>query len=141
MCKDVLRTTGRKRPALVLLFLLSDCGPGDGGTLLVSASHRAVEEHLRATGVVSSDDMNRWCCSVVASVPSPHVKGDNSHEKRAAAADHRHHLKQHAVCGRAGDVVLMHPWCVHSACENVGDTVRILSNAHVHLVAPKDTIK
>ena len=135
-----LRTVrGHAFQGCVVLLLLSDCGAGAGGTVMVPGSHRAVEAKLRACapGGISHADLNRWAVDEMLaavrerrvviptepSVPAEVVCGD----LRSAAEP----LRLRQICGAAGDVVLMHPWLLHSGTTNLAREPRIMGNGMV----------
>ena len=123
------------RPLLVALYMLSDCPAGAGGTVLVPGSHRWVEKKVDEVGEISHPDLNRWCVETVnAKLKAGGLRmpvGGSSGDGGVGEAE-----VIHQVTGKAGDVVLMHAWCIHSGSTNAdGIEPRLMGNAHVH-VAP-----
>jgi hypothetical protein len=98
---------------LLPLFLFSDVGPEDGGTLLVEGSHLAIARALHQAepkGLSMSELMD-----VAKRMPKPRVT---------------------RVIGRAGDIVLVHPLVVHARSPNMGQRVRFIANPCVTMRAP-----
>lgn len=100
--------------ALVTLFLFSDAGPGDGGTVMVRGSHQIVAQANAETG----DAGISWS-DLKAKLPASIL---NPEESRIA------HL-----AGEAGDVALMHPFLVHGFGANIGKRIRFGCNPLVQL--------
>lgn len=99
---------------LVLIFLFSDVGPRDGGTALVPKSHRTVAEKLLRAGA--------------AGIAGPRLS--------AAARDSVDLSNIIEATGRAGDVVLAHPFLLHARSKNLGGIVRFMCHPVVPLRQP-----
>ena len=99
-----------REQGLLPIFLFSDIGPGDGGTAI------DVGSHLRTARILASaepDGLN----------PQELTKRVN---ERAPAAPIE-------MTGRAGDVVLLHPFMLHARSANIGRSVRFICNPCVIL--------
>lgn len=96
--------------ALLPIFLLSDIGPGNGGTAFAPGSHKVCARILRDAqpAGMSAGDIAR----TMAAQPRPEVR---------------------EATGRAGDIALMHPFMAHAISKNVGPNVRIICNPHISL--------
>jgi hypothetical protein len=35
------------------------------------------------------------------------------------------------MCGEPGDIILMHPWCIHTCSQNFAEVPRMMANAAV----------
>ena len=102
---DAARTSeGHPAQGVVVLLLGGDWAAGCGGTALARGSHRWVASALRHAGGggVSHQQLNTWCAA------------------EAAARREAGRLDLCQACGQGGDVVLMHPWLVHSGTCNGG---------------------
>jgi hypothetical protein len=153
---DGVRTSkGDPRQGPIVLLLLTDCAPGEGGTAIIAGSHRWVlRELLRAEAAGSPpthEALNLWAvrrlrtateagrvlidpqhacdcaCSASGSAATPSV------ELHAEHPDPLHpecalslHVQQ--VSGRAGDVVVLHPLALHSGTQVRSDRVRLMAN-------------
>jgi hypothetical protein len=95
--------------ALVTLFLFSDAGPGDGGTVMLPGSHLTV---ARTIANARKSDLS-WS-DIAEQLPSRLL---NPEESQIA------HL-----IGEAGDVVLMHPFMIHGFGQNRGKQIRFACN-------------
>jgi hypothetical protein len=98
---------------LLPLFLFSDVGPEDGGTLLVDGSHHAVARALSAAepkGLAMAELME-----LSRRMPKSRIT---------------------RLVGRAGDIALIHPLTVHARSPNLGKRVRFIANPQVTLRAP-----
>jgi hypothetical protein len=98
---------------LLPIFILSEIGPGDGGTALSVGSHKITARVLadaEPEGLDAHELARR-----VASYPRPHVIEAN---------------------GEPGDVILMHPFMLHARSMNTGNKVRFICNPCVSLREP-----
>lgn len=98
---------------LLPIFLFSDLGPGDGGTVFAPGSHR-----LTAKVLAQSEPDGLDCQELGRRVhrePWEHVIEAN---------------------GEAGDVLLLHPFMSHAGSDNCGQRVRFLCNPCISLKAP-----
>lgn len=95
---------------LLPIFIFSDIGPGDGGTAIDLGSH------FRTARVLA------------ASEPA----GLDAHEltRRVNAEPPTRPLE---MTGRAGDVVLLHPFMLHARSFNTGNSIRVICNPCVSL--------
>ncbi|MGH7144597.1 MAG: phytanoyl-CoA dioxygenase family protein [Planctomycetota bacterium] len=98
---------------LLPIFLLSDIGPGDGGTAIDLGSHRIAARILNEAGEAGLEVGE--LCKKVATHPFLNVIETN---------------------GRAGDVALMHPFMRHARSMNTGQSVRFICNPCVTLHEP-----
>ncbi len=99
--------------ALLTLFLLSDIGPGDGGTAVSVGSHRMV------AGLLAEAE------------PAGLTHGD-----LLARANSEPRAEVREVTGAAGDVVLLHPLLLHAQSENTGGRVRFIANPYLSAREP-----
>jgi hypothetical protein len=99
--------------ALLPIFLWSDIGPGDGGTALAEGSHK-----------------------VAARILAAHEPDGLDHVElgRLVAAEPRRSVVE--AQGRAGDVVLVHPFLLHVGSMNTGERVRFITNPCITLKEP-----
>jgi hypothetical protein len=95
---------------LVPVFLFSDIGPGDGGTVIAQGTHRTTARILAAADAagMGEAELNRR----VAERPFEDVVEMN---------------------GSAGDVALMHPFVAHTRSINTGKSVRFICNGQYRL--------
>jgi hypothetical protein len=98
---------------LLPIFLWSDIGPGDGGTAIAEGSHR-----------------------VAARILAEHEPDGLTHVElgRLVAAEPRPSVVE--AQGEAGDVILLHPFILHTASMNTGSEVRFITNPCITLVEP-----
>ncbi|CEG49013.1 Phytanoyl-CoA dioxygenase [Plasmopara halstedii] len=103
-----------KESGLVAIFLFTDINPGEGGTALSVGSHKNVARLL------------------AVNEPRGMKGGAVSHEARKF--EHQNVVE---VNGKAGDVMLVHPFLLHARSKNLGqkgvDSVRIMCNPNVKL--------
>ncbi|KAE8908434.1 hypothetical protein PF005_g13291 [Phytophthora fragariae] len=99
---------------LLLIFLFSDIGPGEGGTALSVGSHKWVARLLE--------------------------KNEPRGMKGGAVSYQARQFRRREVVevnGKAGDVVLVHPFLLHARSKNLGqkgvESVRIMCNPNVRL--------
>lgn len=117
-----------REQALLVVPLLSDIAPGGGATFIAPDGLSRVAAYLRAhpEGVVPKD--RTW-------VPTTH-EGD----PEAPVWDHvveAHKCEQFVeLTGEVGDVVLLHPFMLHSASPNLLRVPRVITNPPVAVAAP-----
>jgi hypothetical protein len=98
---------------LLPIFVLSDIGPGDGGTALSLGSHRVCARALLDS---EPDGMDvHTLARTVAAAPRDRVI---------------------EVTGNAGDVALIHPFVLHARSPNTGSKVRFICNPCYTLKEP-----
>jgi hypothetical protein len=95
------------------IFLFSDIGPGDGGTVINVGSHKLAARALAEAGTegLAIDEL----CRRVARQPFGRIVEVN---------------------GRAGDVALLHPFVSHTRSVNTGRTVRFIGSPGHSLKEP-----
>lgn len=98
---------------LLPIFLLSDIGPGDGGTAIDLGSHKIAARILNEAepGGLEVGEL----CKRVAAHPFKKVIETN---------------------GQAGDIALMHPFMRHARSPNTGTSVRFICNPCFQLKEP-----
>ncbi|KAL3671136.1 hypothetical protein V7S43_004318 [Phytophthora oleae] len=103
-----------KESGLLLIFLFSDIGPGEGGTAVSAGSHK-------------------WIARLLEKNEPRGMKGG------AVSYQARQFQRQQVVevNGKAGDVMLVHPFLLHARSKNLGkkgvESVRIMCNPNVRL--------
>lgn len=134
----------------VVLVLLTDCAPGQGGTCFVTGSHRRVCEYLRSRAEgVPHQELNSWCIKQVVQAMSagelPYHRDDVKVSQEKKETEREKPRKKEGkdgscgwggieqVVGKAGDLVLVHPWCVHSGTTNLGRQPRLMLNGMVRV--------
>ncbi|KAF0716777.1 hypothetical protein AaE_011004 [Aphanomyces astaci] len=105
-----------KESGLLPIFLFSDIAPGDGGTALAPGSHKHVAHILAAA--------------------KPHGLKGGQVSAAAKGWVNQHKKSWVEVQGRAGDVMLTHPFLIHARSKNCGATVRFMCNPNVGLKEP-----
>jgi hypothetical protein len=98
---------------LLPIFLLSDIGAGDGGTCLSAGSHK-ITARILADAEPAGLDVHELA-------------------KRVREFPRR---KVVETTGRAGDVMLLHPFMLHARSPNTGKSVRFICNPCVVLREP-----
>jgi hypothetical protein len=95
---------------LLPIFLFSDIGPGDGGTAVDAGSH------LRTARILAAAEPDGLAvgelCKRMNEIPP---------------------VSPVEMTGRAGDVVLLHPFMLHARSPNTGRSVRFICNPCVTL--------
>jgi hypothetical protein len=103
---------------VTMILLLSDIGPGDGGTAVAVGSHRVVARILNR----SRQGMTQMELTGAYLRECPDIPVVETH-------------------GKAGDVLFMHPFTVHATSLNVGHSVRVACNCRASLHEPLRTAK
>ncbi len=98
---------------LLPIFIFSDIGPGDGGTSLMPGSHK-VGARVLAAAEPEGLEVNELCKRVRALCPGEGIEAE----------------------GRAGDVILIHPFMLHATSSNSGKSVRFACNPCYALKEP-----
>lgn len=130
---DWLRTPeGHPYQGAIILVFLTDCAPGGGGTAFIRGSHRWVASNLRAKGAVSHQNLNSWAIDLVVELSSqgrlPISYEMNMREAENAMSRDDIDGVIEQVSGKAGTIVLLHPWLIHSGTSNLTADVRVLAN-------------
>jgi len=100
------------------IFVFSDIGPGDGGTAIAVGSHKVAARVLRDAqpdGLPQGELSKR--------VKEEFFRGGRGFEEPGRVIE--------AQC-RAGDIVLLHPFMLHTVSTNTGKSIRIICNPHVN---------
>ncbi|MGJ3243253.1 MAG: phytanoyl-CoA dioxygenase family protein [Opitutales bacterium] len=105
-----------REQALILLFLFTDVDPEGGGTWIAPGSHHVTARALNEA------------------VPDGLAPGDLAKQVRTQL-DLRPERMIEAT-GRAGDVLLMHPFVYHGSSTNTNDRIRVASNVCVSAHEP-----
>lgn len=98
----------------VALCVFSDVPASTGGTALAVRSHHAAIEHLRRVGSTGA-----------------------SREELALAIGDPSDYEIVYTSGEAGDIMIMHPWLLHTGAPNLSDELRFVANPRVDLHEPK----
>mmetsp|Transcript_70251 Transcript_70251/g.187094 ORF Transcript_70251/g.187094 Transcript_70251/m.187094 type:complete len:379 (-) Transcript_70251:110-1246(-) len=130
---------------VVMLILLSDCDLGAGGTVMWPGSHHIVRRELaRHPAGIVHDELNAWAVdSTLAMIREGKMMlSDSTEPPPANMADEPQAERDGApavlqqVTGKAGDVILMHPWLIHAGTTNFSSKVRVMANGMVRVRDP-----
>ena len=131
---------GNEAQGLVLLVLLSDAGPGCGGTAMVSGSHRWVARELVRHGSVSHQILNEFAVAEFERRRkqgrvrlSRSGEGPPSYAPVLGDEEQERDIVVEQVVGKAGDIVLMHPLLLHCGTTNFGPRPRVMANGMVRI--------
>ncbi|WP_308639833.1 phytanoyl-CoA dioxygenase family protein [Paenibacillus silvisoli] len=123
---------------LLCLCLFSDIGPQGGGTLVVEGSHRPVARYLSRypDGLELGEGIRGFFTEhPYFSELAGHTGGPKTAEERNAAFMEQAftdvdgtQLRVVETTGEAGDVILCHPFLIHSASPNHSGNVRFMCN-------------
>ena len=144
--------SGHEYQGLVVLVLLSDWLPGGGGTAMVPGSHAWVGDMLRSSSAVQEQGivhnaLNALCVErmlkavkeqeLMIEIPDTSRPNRSTNKREAApaaaATGFTEPLRLKQIVGKAGDVVLMHPWLIHSGTTNLRSSPRLLANGMVRI--------
>ena len=116
--------------ACVVLFILSDTDHNEGGTVFVRGSPRLIAIALRDAGSLSHQKLLRFSNSTIVEMLE---NGSLRYPCSAEANEISNTSLLHSFTGKAGDVIIFHPWCIHAASRNFTDSarVRFMGNATV----------
>ena len=134
---------GEVAGALVFAFL-ADVGPGAGGTVVVAGSHRLIRRYVEDQPREALEKMkmkqvrkaflasDSWLRALSSD------RDDGDREERFMAADHELggvSVRVVELTGRAGDVVVGHPWLLHAPAPNCGTSPRFMTVQRVKVAA------
>ena len=141
---------GDVRQGVIVLVLLSDCGPGAGGTALLPLSHHWVASEMRAREAAalpaySHEELNNLCVARMRAMNEtgrlllPGCAGAVAGADAGADAPGLSAgggalwggdgpVCAEQVTGRAGDVILLHPLLLHSGTTNCAQQPRQMLN-------------
>ncbi len=120
---------------LRVFSFLSNVEPQGGGTLVVSGSHRVVADYVRtlstekrSAGYAKVRDRMHASLPWFQRLTEGNERGPNRiptlMEESGRVGDVEVRVEQ--LCGKPGDVVLMHPWVVHTGSPIRGDKPRFM---------------
>lgn len=104
---------------LIVIHLFTDIQSGGGGTTVRLGSHRYTVSILAGAGRDGLD------------------KG----EIIARVVNATKHLPVKELTGNAGDLILMHPWAIHTSSLNTTEQVQLAANKHIHLFEPMKLLR
>jgi hypothetical protein len=126
-------------PGLKLFTLIADVEPRMGGTLVVEGSHRVVRRYVDGVEPAMRGDTRRTRLALLGSDPwlraltTPDWREDRVRrfmDARATIDDTPVRVVE--LRGRAGDVVLAHPWLLHCAAPNCASAPRFMRSMDLY---------
>jgi hypothetical protein len=118
-----LDSYGPDHEGVTVFAFLADVAAHGGGTVVLEASHRLVDEHVAATGSWRPADVRAALAAAhpwLRAVWAGEVRAD----EEAVVGGVRVVLRE--LTGAAGDIVLMRPRTLHAAAPNAAATVRMM---------------
>ena len=135
-----LTPPGRTSGLLVFSFL-SDVPPRSGGTIVVTGSHRLIRRFVEKQPRAVLEKMKRVRKAFLLSDPWLMALTSNEDDpdrvERFTETEHvisGTPVRVAELNGRAGDVVIAHPWLLHTSAPNCGSGPRIMCVQRVRLV-------
>jgi Phytanoyl-CoA dioxygenase (PhyH) len=131
--------------ALVFSFL-ADVAPGGGGTAVLAGSHRLIRRFVatQAPALLASVPKSR--VAFMRSDPWLEALASNGGEPDRVARfmEDEHRIagipvRVHELTGEAGDIILGHPWLLHSISSNGGNRPRFMCVQRLRLNGIRDT--
>jgi len=122
-------SAGETWGALAFLFL-DDVGPDGGATLALDGSPAFVRRALAGRDDLGTAKPTSVLADVLARFPALGTASDEE-LRTGVAADDGGPLRVVELTGRAGDVVLCHPWLLHCASANTTGRPRLQRAARV----------
>jgi hypothetical protein len=127
---EPMAASGARQWGLLAFAFLDDVEPGGGATVVIAGSHRRIgqlaAEVGAPTGLVTTDEAlaalarEAWFAEL--------FRPGDPEERRRFLVDHRSNgvpVRVVELTGRAGDVVLMDPRCLHTISANVSARPRL----------------
>ncbi len=128
---------------LLVFSFLSDVAPGAGGTMVISGSHQLTRRFLESNKEVNQTKMKEVRKAFMLSDPwleslSRFDKTEDRVEKfmRSESNVHGTLVKVVELSGKAGDVVLGHPWLFHATSKNCGNSPRMMLVQRLKVTKP-----
>lgn len=125
--------------AMVFSFL-ADVAPGGGGTAVLAGSHRLIHRFVTTQAPALIANMARCRVAFMRSDPWLAALASDGEDigrvERFMAQEHRIAgipVRVHELTGNAGDVILGHPWLLHSVAPNAGDRPRFMCVQRIRL--------
>ena len=126
-------SAGHRYQGAVLLLLLSDWAPGEGGTAVVARSHEWVAARLCEEGPagVAHDQLSVWAQErTLRGIVDGSLRYARAADGSSGCAGEQR-IEQ--IVGCAGDVAILHPLAVHSGTKNLGEMPRLMANGMVRI--------
>jgi ectoine hydroxylase-related dioxygenase (phytanoyl-CoA dioxygenase family) len=126
-------------PGVKMFVFLSDVPPRGGGTLVVAGSHRLAGRLAANTSPAQRADTRRMRLRLLDSDPWLRTLttpgGDADRTRRlmddgATIDDVRVQVVE--LSGRAGEIVLTHPWLLHCRSLNCGNAPRLMRSTDIY---------
>ena len=128
---------------LLIFSFLSDVAPGAGGTMVISGSHHITRNFLGSNPELKQSKMKEERKAIMSSDPwlvslSNPEKGVNRVEKFMESESYvgNFPVKVAELSGKAGDVVLGHPWLFHASSINCGVLPRMMLIQRLKVARP-----
>ncbi len=126
-----------------VFLLLDDVEAGGGGTAVVDGSPALVEQFVRnlpkASGMKHKELNRRLLASDpwLRGLKDPALTADQRRQRFMLDTHVVHEAQVRVVelIGRAGDVIVCHPWLIHAPAPNVSERVRLMRVIRVHPVS------
>lgn len=131
---------------LRVFTFLSEVKPRGGGPLIVSGSHRLIDKYVRRLTPEERslkyarlrkrfDRSNAWMRRLTQE--DEHEAGRNRALMEELSVVDEVEVRVEQVCGRPGDIMLMHPWLLHVRSPHGGDTPRFMLAKSIYTHAAK----
>ena len=128
---------------LLVFSFLSDVAPEAGGTMVISGSHQITLKFLESNTMVNRTKMKDVRKAIMVSDPwleslSGFDNTENRIEKfmRSESNVQGTMVKVVELSGKAGDVVLGHPWLFHASSKNCGNHPRMMLVQRLKVARP-----
>ena len=137
---DGLRTVrGDIRQGIVMLILLSDCAPGEGGTALIPGSHDWSLKRLMKKSMTHEELNTELVRDMRTATEDGRVFltcSDHTCQKCISFFENTYNadvneggrIRVNQISGKRGDVVLVHSLLLHSGTTNLSTNARLLAN-------------
>lgn len=114
---------GHELPGVTVFAFLGAVAERGGGTVVLEASHRLVNDHIAATGTWRPADVRT---ALTAAHPWLHEVFTGARRADDGAVVGGVRIAVRELTGRAGDIVLMHPRTLHAAAPNTNAEPRMM---------------
>lgn len=127
--QEAVSKEGAPHPGMVLLILMSEVKQYGGGTLLLPGSQRMCAERIKELKIQQADvehkELVDWCNKTVNDMLASKELVMPFEPKEPGQQ------QLHQMVGMPGDIILMHPWCIHTCYQNFTKTPRMMANSAV----------
>lgn len=142
--RNAVNAASDKNPGVQVFAVLEPLAAQGGATVALAGSHRLVRHLARQTGLIGEGRSKDITRAVKRAAPSlrdlwSSDPGGDREERYVERPVDVFGIPVQAVefTGEPGDVIFMHPWIIHAASPNRGDSPRIVITERVYRITER----